>query len=270
MPKPAKRVNQSKAGKPKESLYQYLVSYWAISTATAYQWINKGWPVENLTKLCALIIKNSRAATKPRKKAHEVLAMLRAGQEIVYCGKTYTSEDAGGLIEDENPDEFLDVDPIKLDELIDWLGKRIASATAKNRIDIVTELQPLYLKAVESRDRTDLAAKKLGIDSMEMIPRPKFVKLLQVIGWTLCQRSDVATVRLAKAATGHKTVNDAYNAIHPIVFKQFFESPFCEVAHHATHLELPDWVMDEVAQVIADNVEDGKRKLRKYLGLKKK
>jgi hypothetical protein len=198
-------------------------------------------------------MRNKKPAT--REYAASIIEAHKTAQIIAN-----KSEDPESLVEDGSV--------MTLDRLIEILGQELSVANqlkGSTRLAKIAEIQPLFLKAVESKDRTDLAAKKLGIDSLEMIPRDKFVKLIRVIAWALVQHADNMTCRIANSTAGLKTPAQVYEAVHPIVFHRMFEDPLMAVSAHSTQMEVPDWTLETFRETINDAMQDGEKVLDRFL-----
>jgi len=275
----SKRVTKPKRKKPgegTESWYVLMQSFWSITQQTAYKWKHAGKPIHNPVAMAYVIAGEPRASVGAKTKSLEVLETIQTGGKIDYGGKFFSADDTPEEYrqapDDEPATEINDGRPLTIDELIQVHSRDLAKAMKLQgaaRAAKIAEIQPMFLKAVQARDNTELAAKKLGIDSLEMIPRDKFAKLLRIMTWAICNRVDTVAERISKATTGLVTTSETYTAAHPIIFKYLMESPLCEIAHYSTELECPEFVLTELKEAFADFVASGEKKLDLFLEIRK-
>jgi hypothetical protein len=253
--------------------------FWGVTEATMSKWKKDFVPWDNPCKMAKYLLMTPGYGHQHvlRKKAAAVNDAAEKNGSFTWAGVTYPKCEDEIKSEPTRPDDEIldDADAevgeseLNLQEYIDYLGKLLNAAKAKHNLAKIAEIQPLYLKSVESRDKTDLAKLKLGFDQNDVLPREKFVQILRCIVWCLVQ--DVGTIsdRIAIAATGCKTKDETYQAVHPILFRRRFENPLAIVAKFEQHSEVPTWVLPELTDAFDRYVENGAVKLKRFLELTK-
>jgi len=269
--RPRKQKAKAIPGKP--SLFVYMTEFWSVSTTTIYHWIEREWDIGNLPDMCRNIIA-SKAKPPLKARAQHLLSELRKGRTINYYGEDWTlpkeEHDLSPTeqIADVMPPEFTTVQPMTLDEAFEYYGRQMRLATDANDFTSIAQWHEPFKEIAAAYRQAKLAEQKLGIDSLEIITRENFTRLLWILAWCCCSRADTITTRIAKAATNKKTPSDVYRVVHPIVFQMAFESPFVEIQAQAMDIGLPDWVINELRDTFAAYVANGEKLLDRFIALR--
>ena len=268
-----KNANRMKTKEGKPALFRYMTEFWTVSVATVYKWIERKWDIYDLPGMCKNILA-SKAKNQLKMRAHQLLCELRKGRTINYYGEDWTlPKEEHELspteqIADVMPPEFTTVQPMTLDEAFEYYGRQMRIATDANDFTSIAQWHEPFKEIAAAYRQAKLAEQKLGIDSLEIITRENFTRLLWIIAWCCCARADTITTRISKAATNKKTPSDVYSVVHPIVFQMAFESPFVEIQAQAMDIGLPDWVINELKDTFATYVKNGEKILDRFIALR--
>jgi len=200
--------------------------YWHVSQRAISTWDKDGCPLDgSRVEQAKWILKNAK---RKNKKTRARLAEL-IGDEM----KKTTS---GGM----------ESEGLTMEQARDYYAKQLSEATSAELQDSETikEWNDLFVKADKAIRENEMHAKKLGIDSGEMLGRGEVERILKAIVYAgnACVRKQLKEV--CEVIADCETPNDVYNLLPAMVLGGRIFEGMKAVAKSPSDVNLPQWAID--------------------------
>jgi hypothetical protein len=162
------------------------------------------------------------------------------------------------LIRTESPQEAM----VKITKARDWAYfklEKAAKADDKKGVkfygDLLGKMEAILHDAI-------LRAKRLGLDSGELLPRPEIERILWALAYWILrstdQHLDAISAKLTKLSAG---LDDARvrAVLEPELLSQRFLGPFAQAAKLQNGVGLPQWVVAKMRESAGDFLEGGEK-----------
>ena len=218
--------------------HKHYAEEFGVSINTFAGWLRKGAPYQNEAKMKTWLLNLERKSPGVKKWLAE--------RGAVVTGKKKKADAIKGAEELSSAESFRDHYRMKLDEAIQ-----------QNDTDSVKFWNEHYLKIDESIRKTELHAKKLGLEDGTTLARAEVERILRAVFYAgnACTQG-VLTTACQQWADIHDPA-ELYQAIKPVIVGGRLFSGFSKVVTTDGAPKIPDWVMEcaqqEAKQYLANS-----------------
>jgi hypothetical protein len=153
----------------------------------------------------------------------------------------------------------------RLAAFTDYYAARLAEATAQDDLALIKYWGAEYRAAQKVQQDGQLLAKKLGIDSGELMPKEQAERYLRAVAYWIVRCIDSAKRRLREKVVGLETAQAADAILDAELIESVLVVPMARATRVDGGTALPEWATAAIIDAIEDYVENGTEEVQRVL-----